>query len=81
MAWAAASAVWAEDSGAALDAATRYLPNALLFLIVFAGVRTREQFLWVVGSLVAGAMVAAALRDGGRRAGGRPLAGWNRQRE
>ena len=59
VAWAAASAVWAEDSGAALDAATRYLPNALLFLIVFAGVRTREQFLWVVGSLVAGAIVAA----------------------
>jgi hypothetical protein len=50
--WAAVSAVWAEDSGAAIDATTRYLPNAMLFLIVFAGVRTREQLLWVVGSLV-----------------------------
>jgi O-antigen ligase len=57
--WAAVSAVWAEDSAAALDATTRYLPNAMLFLIVFAGVRTREQLLWVVGSLVVGAVVAA----------------------
>jgi O-antigen ligase len=57
--WAAVSAVWAEDSGAAIDATTRYLPNAMLFLIVFAGVRTREQLLWVVGSLVVGAVVAA----------------------
>ncbi len=59
VAWAAVSAVWAEDSGAAIDSATRYLPNAMLFLIVFAGVRTREQFLWVLGSLVLGAVVAA----------------------
>ena len=59
VAWAAVSAVWAEDSGAAIDATTRYLPNAMLFLIVFAGVRTREQLLWVVGSLVMGAVVAA----------------------
>jgi O-antigen ligase len=59
VAWAAVSAVWAEDTGAAIDSATRYLPNAMLFLIVFAGVRTREQFLWVLGSLVAGAVVAA----------------------
>ena len=57
--WAAVSAVWAEDAGAAIDATTRYLPNAMLFLIVFAGVRTREQLLWVVASLVAGALVAA----------------------
>jgi len=57
--WAALSAAWAEDTGAAIDATTRYLPNAMLFLIVFAGVRTRKQLLWVVGSLVVGAVVAA----------------------
>jgi O-antigen ligase len=57
--WAAVSAVWAEDTGAAIGATTRYLPNAMLFLIVFAGVRTRKQLLWVVGSLVVGAVVAA----------------------
>jgi O-antigen ligase len=59
VAWAAISAVWAEDSGAAIEASTRYLPNAMLFLIVFAGVRNREQLMWVVGSLVVGACVAA----------------------
>jgi O-antigen ligase len=57
--WAFASAVWAEDPGTAIDATTRYLPNAMLFLIVFAGVRTRKQLLWVVGSLVVGAVVSA----------------------
>lgn len=57
--WAAVSVVWAEDTGAAIDATTRYLPNAMLFLVVFAGVRTRTQLLWVVGSLVVGAVVAA----------------------
>jgi O-antigen ligase len=31
----------------------------MLFLVVFAGVRTRTQLLWVVGSLVVGAVVAA----------------------
>jgi hypothetical protein len=57
--WAAVSAAWAEDAGAAIDATTRFLPNAMLFLIVFAGVRDRRQLLWVVGSLVVGAVVAA----------------------
>jgi O-antigen ligase len=57
--WAFASAVWAEDPGTAIDATTRYLPNAMLFLIVFAGVRTGKQLLWVVGSLVVGAVVSA----------------------
>jgi O-antigen ligase len=57
--WTAISAAWAEDSGVAIEATTRYLPNAMLFLIVFAGVRTREQLLWVVGSLVLGALLSA----------------------
>lgn len=58
--WAGLSASWAEEPSAALEATTRYLPNAMLFLIVFAGVRTRDQLLWVVGSLVVGAFIAAA---------------------
>jgi putative inorganic carbon (HCO3(-)) transporter len=57
--WAAISAAWAEDPGAAIDATTRFVPNAMLFLIVFAGVRNREQLLWVVGSLVIGAVLSA----------------------
>jgi O-antigen ligase len=58
--WVAISAAWAESPSAAIEAFTRYLPNAMLFLVVFAGVRTREQLLWVVGSLVVGAFIGAA---------------------
>ena len=60
VAWTGVSAVWAESPAAALDAATRYLPNAFLFLIVFAGVRTREQLVWVLASFVLGALMSAA---------------------
>jgi putative inorganic carbon (HCO3(-)) transporter len=58
--WVAISAAWAESPSAAVEAFTRYLPNAMLFLVVFAGVRTREQLLWVVGALVVGAFIGAA---------------------
>ncbi len=60
VAWTGLSALWAESPAAALDAATRYLPNAFLFLIVFAGVRTREQLVWVLASFVLGALMSAA---------------------
>jgi O-antigen ligase len=59
VAWTALSASWAEAPDAALGAAARYLPNAMLFVIVFAGVRTRTQLMWVIGSLVVGAFLAA----------------------
>ncbi|MBA3263643.1 MAG: O-antigen ligase family protein [Thermoleophilaceae bacterium] len=57
--WVLLSAAWAEDTGAVVESLTRWLPNVLLFLIVFAGVRTREQLLWVLGAFVAGALVSA----------------------
>ena len=79
--WAAVSVVWAEDTAAAIDATTRYLPNAMLFLIVFAGVRTREQLLWVVGSLVVGSRHRGRLRPGGGGAPRRPRPRRHRQRE
>ena len=56
--WSLISATWAEYPGAAIAAFTRYLPNALLFLIVFAAVRTRDQLLWVVGAFVIGAFLS-----------------------
>jgi O-antigen ligase len=56
--WATISASWAEDSGAALLSVSRYLPNAMLFLIVYAAVRTREQLLWVIGAFVLGAFIS-----------------------
>lgn len=58
--WAGASAVWASDSGAAIGAVTRYAPNALLFLIVYTAVRTRDDALLVVGAFVVGTLVSAA---------------------
>ena len=56
--WSLISATWAENPAAAVEAFTRYLPNAMLFLIVFAAVRTREQLLWVVGAFVIGAFLS-----------------------
>jgi O-antigen ligase len=56
--WTLISATWAEAPGAAILGFTRYLPNAMLFLIVFAAVRTREQLLWVVGAFVIGAFLS-----------------------
>jgi O-antigen ligase len=56
--WSLLSATWAEHPTAAIEAFTRYLPNAMLFLIVFAAVRTREQLLWVVGAFVIGAFLS-----------------------
>lgn len=57
--WVLASVAWSEDGGAALLSLTRWVPNALLFLIVFAGVRTREQLVWVLGAFVVGALITA----------------------
>jgi O-antigen ligase len=56
--WSLLSATWAEHPGAAVVAFTRYLPNALLFLIVFSAVRTKQQLLWVVGAFVIGAFLS-----------------------
>jgi O-antigen ligase len=58
--WAGASAVWADESAAAIGAVTRYAPNALLFLIVYAAVRNRDDALWVVGAFVAGTLLSAS---------------------
>jgi O-antigen ligase len=58
--WVGLSATWADDPGAAIGAATRYGPNMLLFLIVYAAVRTRDQALVVVGALVIGTLISAA---------------------
>lgn len=60
LAWVLLSVSWAEDPGVAFESLTRFVPNALLFLIVFAGVRDRDQLLWVIGSLVVGAFLSAA---------------------
>lgn len=75
--WVALSALWAADAGEAIAAVARYAPNALLFLVVYAAVRTRSQAMWVIGALLAGALIAAAYgvvspieADGGSRLSG-----------
>lgn len=75
--WTGISALWAENPAASLDAAFRYLPNAFLFLIVFAGIKTRDQLMAVLGALVVGAVLSAlygmaaggAANDPGRLSG------------
>jgi O-antigen ligase len=58
--WIAISAAWAEETGAVIDTVIRYVPNAMLFLIVFAAIRTRDQALWLVAAFVVGALISAA---------------------
>jgi O-antigen ligase len=58
--WASISATWAEDSGAVVETVIRYAPNAMLFLIVFSAVRTRDQAQLLVGAFVVGALISAA---------------------
>jgi len=58
--WAGVSATWADDPDAALGAVTRYAPNVLLFLIVYAATRTRDDVFWVIGAFVVGTLISAA---------------------
>lgn len=58
--WVLLSMMWAEQSAPVLDAAFRYIPNALLFPITYSAVRTREQALWLVGAFVIGTLISAA---------------------
>lgn len=57
--WAGLSTTWADDSGAAVGAVMRYAPNALLFLILYAAIRTRDDAFWVVGAYVIGTLISA----------------------
>jgi O-antigen ligase len=59
-AWTAASALWSQDSGEALTAASRYGLNFLLFPIVFTAVRERRHVGWLAWTFVAGALFSAA---------------------
>lgn len=58
--WSAVSIVWAASPSTALTSTDRYLLNILIFPIVFAAIRRREQFVWIVAAFVAGAALSAA---------------------
>lgn len=58
--WVTFSLMWAEESAPVLDAAFRYLPNALLFPITYWAIQTRDQALWLIGAFVIGTLISAA---------------------
>jgi len=58
--WVTASALWAQDGGEALTAASRYGLNLLLFPIVFTAVRSDRDARWIAWAFVAGAVLSAA---------------------
>src|SRR2546421_7211972 len=58
--WIAMSAAWADHTSAVVDTVIRYVPNAMLFFIVFSAIRDRDQGLLLVGAFVVGAPGSAA---------------------
>ncbi len=57
--WVLLSATWAEDTSAVLGAFGRYLPNAILFVIVFTAVSRLKDATMVITGLLVGALAAA----------------------
>jgi O-antigen ligase len=58
--WVGLSATWAELPADSIGAVMRYAPNALLLLIVYAAVRTRDDAIAIVGAYVLGTLMSAA---------------------
>lgn len=58
VAWSALSVTWAQDSGEALASTERYALSAILFLIVFTAVRSRDDLGRLLLALVLGAAAA-----------------------
>jgi O-antigen ligase len=58
LAWAVLSSLWAEVPSQALDTASRYFQNMILFLIVYTAVRKRKHATWVAWAWLLGATVA-----------------------
>jgi O-antigen ligase len=56
--WVALSALWAESTSDVISTFTRYLPNVILFLIVFTAVRDRRHATLVMAGFLAGAVAA-----------------------
>jgi putative inorganic carbon (hco3(-)) transporter len=56
--WTVLSLLWAEDGSATMTALQRYLPNLLLFPIVFSAVRTGGDVRLIVVAFVVGALLS-----------------------
>jgi putative inorganic carbon (HCO3(-)) transporter len=57
--WVLLSALWAESTSVVLTTFARFLPNVILFLIVFTAIRDRRAALMVVSGFLLGAVAAA----------------------
>lgn len=57
--WCLLSTVWAVDASAVIGAFMRYLPNVILFVIVFSAVRKLRDVNLVVAGFLAGALAAS----------------------
>jgi O-antigen ligase len=60
LAWVSLSTLWAEHTGEAATAASRYGLNLVLFPIVYTALRKREHAGWVAWTFVAGALFTTA---------------------
>lgn len=58
--WSLLSSLWSGDPAAALTETGLFALNAILFLIVFTAIRTRNQALTVAAAFVAGSLAATA---------------------
>jgi putative inorganic carbon (HCO3(-)) transporter len=56
--WCLLSVLWAQDTAAVLGAFGRYLPNVVLFVIVFTAITRLRDAQMVVAGLLAGSMAA-----------------------
>jgi O-antigen ligase len=61
LAWNGLSYAWSEHPSAALDALSRFLLNAILFLIVFTAIQKERDVLRVFWSFIAGASLATVI--------------------
>jgi putative inorganic carbon (hco3(-)) transporter len=59
--WAFTSALWAQDSGAAVSSSLRYAQNVLLVFIVYSALRTPLDFRRLVWAYIAGALISLIL--------------------
>lgn len=59
--WSALSVAWAQSSGTAFSSTYRLALDALLIPIVFAAIRKRSHFVWIVGAFIFGSAISALL--------------------
>ena len=61
LAWVALSLLWAESGSAAIQAFTRYAPNALLIVIGFDAMQERRHAVWLIATIAGAATIAAVV--------------------